>query len=295
VKQISRKTFWRWCGCSALVAVFFLAPFLMAGANFVHETFLTKDYDPNQHHVKYKVIGKGERKILLIHGFAGASTYWSTRLPNEDATFIVPDLLGFGDSPKPVATYSLQLHVKALKEITRVHSPIDTIIGHSMGAIIAIELARQLNPKRLVLVSLPLFKDRQQAIESLGRVSMMHQGMVEEDPLMKASCFFRNSYKLPFLANLFDLPVDVYLSGTDHTWNSLSTSLTEVILNSPTKQMMQDYPGKLLFVHGEKDKVAPMNNVREANLALRHSFTVISGGDHNFFLKDPHKLWKEIF
>ena len=95
--------------------------------------------------------------LLLIHGMAGSSATWREVMPalSRLHTVIAPDLLGHGESAKPVEDYSLEgfadgLHgLMAALDIEKA-----TIIGQSLGGGIAMQLAYQ-HPgccERLVLV-----------------------------------------------------------------------------------------------------------------------------------------------
>ncbi|NLD76087.1 MAG: alpha/beta fold hydrolase, partial [Acidimicrobiales bacterium] len=59
------------------------------------------------HEVTYRMGGDGPA-VLLIHGMAGSSRTWKdvTDLMVRDHTVIAPDLLGHGESAKPMGDYS---------------------------------------------------------------------------------------------------------------------------------------------------------------------------------------------
>lgn len=110
--------------------------------------------------------GRG-KTVVLIHGLAASGRVWRPLIRLLDLTkwrVIVPDLLGFGDSPKPGWNdYSVQEHARMIvATLTRrgVKKPI-TVVGHSMGCLIAVHIAAT-NPKlvkKLVLYEPPLFVD----------------------------------------------------------------------------------------------------------------------------------------
>jgi pimeloyl-ACP methyl ester carboxylesterase len=118
------------------------------------------------HTVSYRRAGqpKGTRRrsfrrevVLLIHGLAGSSRTWDEVMPALAARYdvIAPDLLGHGESAKPVGDYSLGAFASGLRDFLAVLD-VDrvTIIGHSFGGGVAMQLAYQ-HPElvdRLVLV-----------------------------------------------------------------------------------------------------------------------------------------------
>ena len=108
------------------------------------------------HDVNYRRAGRGE-VVLLLHGLAGSSRMWSSVMPElaERYDVIAPDLLGHGESAKPVGDYSLGAFASGLRDLLRqLDVPSATIVGHSFGGGIAMQLAYQ-HPElcdRLVLV-----------------------------------------------------------------------------------------------------------------------------------------------
>jgi pimeloyl-ACP methyl ester carboxylesterase len=109
------------------------------------------------HDVSYRRGGKGET-VLLLHGLAGSSRTWRAVLPELARTHdvIAPDLLGHGESAKPMGDYSLGAFASGLRDfLAALDVPSATIVGHSFGGGVAMQLAYQ-HPElcdRLVLVS----------------------------------------------------------------------------------------------------------------------------------------------
>ena len=109
------------------------------------------------HDVGYRMAGKGPA-IVLIHGMAGSSRTWFDviRILARDYTVIAPDLLGHGESAKPMGDYSLGAYASGLRDLLVGALGIEhaTIVGQSLGGGVAMQLAYQ-HPEmceRLVLV-----------------------------------------------------------------------------------------------------------------------------------------------
>lgn len=110
--------------------------------------------------------GQG-RPIVLLHGVGASGKVWRALgglLQASGRRVVIPDLLGFGDSPKPQwSQYSVQEHARAviatLKK-QRVKGPV-IIVGHSMGCLVATHIAtvRPRLVKQLVLYEPPLYAD----------------------------------------------------------------------------------------------------------------------------------------
>jgi pimeloyl-ACP methyl ester carboxylesterase len=108
------------------------------------------------HDVGFRRGGNGE-PILLIHGLAGSSRTWDDVMPTLVTHYDVtaPDLLGHGESAKPMGDYSLGAFASGLRDLLSVLGvESTTIVGHSFGGGVAMQLAYQ-HPHlvdRLVLV-----------------------------------------------------------------------------------------------------------------------------------------------
>lgn len=105
----------------------------------------------------YRRRGEGET-VLLVHGIGDSSTTWSEVLRDlsTDHDVLAPDLLGHGFSDKPRADYSVGGFANGLRDLlTVLDIERATVVGHSLGAIVAMQFAYQFpeRTERLVLVS----------------------------------------------------------------------------------------------------------------------------------------------
>ena len=94
---------------------------------------------------------------MLLHGLAGSSRTWKDVMPAlaERHDVIAPDLLGHGESAKPLGDYSLGAHASGVRDLLEaLDVPSATVVGHSLGGGIALQLAYQYPERcdRLVLV-----------------------------------------------------------------------------------------------------------------------------------------------
>lgn len=123
---------------------------------------MTSEYGPrvislHGHDVTYRMAGNGP-VVVLIHGLAGSSTTWKTVMPllAKRFTVVAPDLMGHGGSAKPRGDYSLGAYASGVRDLM-VALGIDraTIVGHSLGGGVAMQLAYQFPERceRLVLVA----------------------------------------------------------------------------------------------------------------------------------------------
>ena len=113
----------------------------------------------NGHRVAYRDEGDpAAEPLLLIHGVAGSSLAWVPLFEHLSATYrvIAPDLLGHGQSDKPRADYSLGAFAVWLRDfLDALDIPAATLVGHSLGGGVALQLVYQHRQycRRLVLVN----------------------------------------------------------------------------------------------------------------------------------------------
>ncbi len=95
--------------------------------------------------------------ILLLHGMAGSSKTWRQVMPDlaRHYTVVAPDLIGHGESAKPMGDYSLGAFASGQRDLLAVLGlgPV-TVIGQSLGGGVAMQLAYQ-HPElvdRMILV-----------------------------------------------------------------------------------------------------------------------------------------------
>jgi pimeloyl-ACP methyl ester carboxylesterase len=124
--------------------------------------------------------------LVLIHGITSSSQSFAQVLPKlaEHHTVIAPDLLGHGASAKPRGDYSLGAYASGIRDLlVALGHERATVLGHSLGGGIAMQLAYQFPERleRLILVS----------SGGLGR---------EVNLMLRAATLPGSEYVLPLLA-----------------------------------------------------------------------------------------------
>src|SRR5438093_407040 len=80
--------------------------------------------------------------IVFLHGITGSRRYWEKRVSYlaRRHRLIIPDLLGFGLSPKPAVDYTIPCFRQSLRiflENEGLAGRPHVLVGHSLGALIA--------------------------------------------------------------------------------------------------------------------------------------------------------------
>ena len=197
--------------------------------------------------------------LLLIHGFGGNKDNF-TRIADEleDYHLIIPDLLGFGESSKPMsADYRSQAQATRLHELLQAKGLASNIHigGNSMGGAISVAYAAQYpkDVKSLWLVDSAGFW-------SAGVPKSLEGATLENNPLLINSKedFYKMydfvMYKPPYL------PKSVKAVFAQERINNkeLDAKILEQIVTDNVEeraQIIADYNIPTLVVWGEKDQV----------------------------------------
>ncbi|MFZ0835489.1 MAG: alpha/beta fold hydrolase [Mycobacterium sp.] len=111
------------------------------------------------HRIAYREEGDpAAEPLLLIHGMAASSRAWLPIIGPLSAKYrvIAPDLLGHGRSDKPRTDYSLGAFAVWIRDLLdELDIPVATLVGHSLGGGVALQVAYQHREycRRLVLVN----------------------------------------------------------------------------------------------------------------------------------------------
>ncbi len=127
---------------------------IVIDAKTVQENFLKI----NGNKIRYLESGNSDETLVLIHGLGASADRWDQVMPifAEKFHVVIPDLIGFGFSDKPLADYTIDFFSNFLGDflktvnISRTH-----LIGSSLGGQITAEFTAS-NPKaveKLILVS----------------------------------------------------------------------------------------------------------------------------------------------
>ncbi|UPS91292.1 alpha/beta fold hydrolase [Bizionia sp. M204] len=283
-----------------LISIVFIFP-VVAIASYQHYKIGKQPaYDANKTFLNYEVVGSGENKLVLLHGLTGSLNYWKRELETITKThsLLLIDLLGFGDSPKPKSNYTLSIQLAAVALILNkegFNNGKTSIAGHSMGAIISLALLeKQPNWFKLgVFISIPVYKDADEFKKVMSTQSFVDR--ISSSKFSKYICMIHPI----FMSRAFkpdNLTDDVYEDAKKHHWMSYYYSLTEVILKTDLYSLAKRIKDKeVLFIHGEKDTTAPLENALKLSKEFKNAQLITSSeGDHQFFLKEAGFVWNTI-
>lgn len=122
--------------------------------------------------------GTGDQPLILLHGLGTDYQSWRYVREHIDTSLFrvyIPDLLGFGEAPKPRdIEYTLSDHADAVIETIHSLGLSEVMLaGHSMGALVAIEVAMK-QPElasHLTLLGVPLYEKIPERSSKLRRLT----------------------------------------------------------------------------------------------------------------------------
>lgn len=263
--------------------------------------------------LSYVDVGEGQDVVLLLHGLVGSWRWWTGSIEALSTTrrVIAVDLPGFGDSE--VATSHRTDHIVDCLESLCEELDLDAvdIVGHSMGTLLACELAARApeRVRRLVLTggpitsviglfSSPLTTLRKRPVVANFLIEALTAGIPVP---MRIKRVIANNAFLRWLA------LSPYVARPA----SLSSESAAVILAGvgapgvmPTLRSTFRYPGEhvgqnishpTLVIAGRNDKIAPVQDLDELTSQEKvRKVVVLDDCGHCAMLEHPDAFDREL-
>ncbi len=261
--------------------------------NWVREIFIRETLE-----ITFDRGPKDAPAIVLIHGIAATSKTWlelKELFDYEDQRIIALDLLGFGKSPSPKhASYSSNEQCRYIRRTLKkagVKKPF-TIVGHSMGSIIAANYAA-LWPKELTetiyLVSLPLYikPSKNQPTNIKWQTNIYHSAYGFF--LKNREFTIKGAQQIRKLLKLKD-GIDV----REDNWHSFRLSLKNCIEDQETYLQILESAKKFKIICGKLDEFAVKPALKLVGKQDNVQEIYVPGADHVIGKKMARAIRKEI-
>jgi len=245
-----------------------------------------------------RVLGEGPAAVMLLHGLGGSNAYWGSAYDSlaTAGRLVVPDLLGFGASPRPDVGYSTDDHVTALTELLEDVGVTGQIVvgAHSLGTLLAVALAER-HPDLVagvVAFCPPLYADETSARERVASLGWMEAQLVRDGPWAKALCEWVCDHReaAARFASLVrpGLPARIRQDGVQHNWESYSQTFRHVLAAADGSRGLASLHIPVELVAGSDDPIVDLAHLRRLAADLAHvSLAVRDGADHDLPLTDP--------
>ena len=227
--------------------------------------------------------------IVFLAGLQGSTRYWGATFDDAASQhrLLFLDALGFGRSPWPLREPTLEDHLQWLRRTLLAHGATShvTVVAHSFGTILAAYYAARYPTEvdRLVLLGTPIFRGEEEARHRIRELSSLG-GLFALNPIVaREACLLMGASRpllevlLPHLSSRYR--PEVVEDAVLHDWPSIHGAIQNVLLRSPIEPALQKVRATIVFIHGERDPVTPLDRVREVATSLHASLLVVPG-DH---------------
>jgi len=232
--------------------------------------------------IYYKVIGEGEKTLLILHGWNSKSANWQKTaelISKKRVRVIIPDLPGFGKSNKPPYAWNIDEYCSFIKEFAD-YLKINKfyLLGHSFGASLAIKFSLKFPQRlnKLFLVSAACIRRKTLKKKILFLISKVFK-IFSFVPLIKKA-FYKFIVKSDYLSTKgFMRKTYLNIIGED-----LTPILEQIAV--PT-----------IIIWGEKDNVTPLRQAELIKSKIKNSkLIIIPQGTHDLERQMPEELVKNI-
>lgn len=221
--------------------------------------------------------------VVLVHGIGSSTQMWrrtASELP-DDIRIIAVDLLGFGKSPQPAwGKYDAASQATSLIWTLIVHKVPrkSLLIGHSLGALVAIDFARRFPwfVRQLILVSPPIYRPSKNRLVATQQEDILRgvYKILQRSP--------RNTERALLLAKRYFMKRTNQDGIPTVNITSFLKSLNASIINQDTINHIEDVKVPMSVLQGSLDPLVVGKTLRQAS-SSHSTFThkLIPRAGHN--------------
>lgn len=236
--------------------------------------------------------GDAGATVVLLHGIVGSGRGFGADYDHLGGRVVALDVLGFGASMHVETDgYTVADHTAAvmatLESAGLAGTPI-LLVGHSMGAVLALHVGREVEDLvGVVALSGPLYDDPEEAMDHIGQADPLASVLATGDlaeRICNWMCAHRELAQVLWPIFAPNWPWPVAADGVLHTWASYRESLESLVLDSGYEDALSHLAGRgipVVLLNGDKDGV-PVRGRAEDLAARLDNITAksVSGAGH---------------
>ena len=227
--------------------------------------------------------------LVLVHGFLGSTDMWEPQIEHfkENFRILAPALPGFGKSNKVKSCDSIECMAKAILNSLKIRQIEKfNLLGHSMGGMIAQEIAKLAGDQIIKLICYCTgprgdIPDRFETIDQ-SREKLKINGL-ETTANRIAKTWFVKEDKAKYFYLCSDAGKETSLEAADNgliamkNWNGIKN--------------LKNIKNETLIIWGDHDKAYNYNQVETLKNNIKNStLEIMNGCSHNVHLEEPDQF-----
>lgn len=235
--------------------------------------------------------GAGDEPVLLLHGYSDSAHTFAPVLPLLPARWrvLAPDQRGHGDSDRPQGGYTMeQLAADAAALLDATGAGAATVVGHSMGSLVALRLALD-HPERVA--RLVLVGSTPSAKEAMHGLAQEIAAFADPVPVAFVRGFQESAVCRPVPAAFFEQVVAESRKLPARVWQAIAADLARFDVRAELGRVRCP----TLLVWGDRDAFFG----RAEQEALRDgipgaSLLVYEGTGHTPHWEEPERFARDL-
>lgn len=228
----------------------------------------------------------------MLHGFLSSSLYFRRfrKRFESEYTVITIDLLGSGASTRPDEPVTYEAQITALHKVLREIETPFIMLGHSMGAVLAVRYACKYREEvsKLILFNAPLFATPEQARESIEQTGFHYRATVTHP---RSRLIWKGMKLLPRAPRHIAPPLN-FGDGLRTHYYAREGGYRNIILKAEFVHDLKKLLQPTLLIVGKRDRYVYQETLRALRLPKNVTVTQVATGHHTIVSKP--KLAEEL-
>ncbi|MCA9854520.1 MAG: alpha/beta hydrolase [Dehalococcoidia bacterium] len=233
-------------------------------------------------------------RLLLIHGLFSGRAVWNGVIQElgDDADCVSIDLPGYGRTRLHRGPYEPSALAEWLDGVVRRTRPTH-IAGHSMGGILALAVAG-LEPRGVEgvgLIGLPIFATASEGRAHLNQRGKLVTAVLRWHRATHACCVVaKHTHHLwegPAGRRFPNHPPELIRAVVDHRQKAHGQALEQIVWSGVVDDLSAGVNLPVAALHGEGDRAAPIEPVRNAAQRWNWDLVVERGANHQVLVDRP--------